>query len=135
MNTLRRSRLLRAALIVIGWLSVALGVLGIFLPLLPTTPFLLLASACFVRSSPRFHHWLTTHRYFGPYLNFYLSGKGIPRRAKIAIIAMLWLTITPSALLFVPWRWLSLLMLVGALGMSVYIARQPEPLIVRDETP
>jgi uncharacterized protein len=129
---LERSPLLRFTLIVIGWISFALGVIGLFLPVMPTTPFLLLASACFVRSSPRFHQWLVNHKYFGTYLRYYLDGKGIPRKAKVGIIAALWLTITPSAVLIVPWLWLSACMLLVALAVSIYIARQPEPVIVRE---
>lgn len=126
-----RPRAVRALLIGLGWTCIVVGVIGIFLPVLPTTPFLLLASACFVRSSPRFHQWLITHKYFGRYLAYYLDGKGIPRKAKVGIIVLLWVTMTPSALLIVPWPWLSVCMLLGALAGSIYIARQPEPVIIR----
>ncbi len=117
--------LLRYALISIGWLSVVLGVLGIFLPVLPTTPFLLLAAACFVRSSPRFYQWLVEHPKLGKYIIYYLEGKGIPRRAKWMAIAMIWLTITLSALLVVPIVWVKVLMFAIAISVSIYILRQP----------
>lgn len=72
-----------------GGLSVALGLLGIVLPLLPTTPFLLLAAFCFARSSPRLHDWLLTHRRFGPVIHNWTEHRAIPRRAKgMAILAM-----------------------------------------------
>lgn len=129
----QRSYFERLALITIGWLSVLLGVIGIFLPVMPTTPFLLLAAACFARSSPRFYGWLTGHRILGPYLRLYMDGKGIPRKAKIGIVAALWLTMLPSALLLVPWLWLTATMLTIALAVTIYIARQPEPTIVRLE--
>lgn len=128
---LRHSPAIRWLLLITGWVALVLGVIGIALPVMPTTPFLLLAAACFLRSSPRFYHWLTHHRWFGPYLRLYLDGKGIPRRSKIGIITILWLTMTPTALLIVPWPWLSILMLLIAICVSLYIARMPEPAVVR----
>lgn len=122
---------MRWLLLILGWISLVLGLIGILLPVVPTTPFLLLSAACFLRSSPRFYHWLVNHRLLGPYLRLYLDGKGIPRRAKIGIISILWLTMTPTALLIVQWRWLSVGLLLIALAVSLYIARMPEPAVVR----
>jgi uncharacterized membrane protein YbaN (DUF454 family) len=75
---------------VAGVLAVVLGVLGIFLPLLPTTPFLLLASWCFARGSTRLHRWLLSHPWFGDYLRNFEAGRGIPLRAKIVATVLLW---------------------------------------------
>jgi uncharacterized membrane protein YbaN (DUF454 family) len=75
---------------VAGTLAVVLGILGIFLPLLPTTPFLLLASWCFARGSTRLHNWLLSHRVFGAYLRNFEAGRGIPLRAKIVATVLLW---------------------------------------------
>jgi uncharacterized protein len=75
---------------VAGTLAVLLGILGIFLPLLPTTPFLLLASWCFARGSERLHRWLLSHRLFGQYLRNFEAGRGIPLAAKIVATALLW---------------------------------------------
>lgn len=93
---------LQYILISIGVLSVALGIAGIFLPLLPTTPFLLLAAACFLRSSKRLHAWIMNHKWFGSYIYNYRTYKAIPRRTKIKAIALLWITISYSALWVVP---------------------------------
>jgi len=112
-------------LIIIGWASVLLGVIGIFLPLLPTTPFLLLAAACFVRSSPKFHHWLVNHPKLGKYILHYLSGEGIPKRAKIMAISMIWTTMSLSAWLVVPYIWGKVALFLIGLSVSIYIYRQP----------
>jgi uncharacterized membrane protein YbaN (DUF454 family) len=87
---------MKALLNVIGVLAVLLGILGIFLPLLPTTPFLLLASACFARGSKPLHNWLLNHRVFGDYLRNFEAGKGIPLKAKIVATALLWASLSWS---------------------------------------
>jgi len=103
-----------------GWLSLALGVLGIFLPLLPTTPFLLLTAFCWARSSPRFHRWLMTNRFFGGSLSDYLAGKGVPLWQKLATLAVLWISLGVSArLLSRPW--VSLLLLAVAIGVTLHV--------------
>ncbi|WP_285423323.1 YbaN family protein [Pseudomonas sp. efr-133-TYG-103a] len=118
-----RSGLVRFLLHGIGWLSVALGVVGIFLPVLPTTPFLLLAAACFARSSPRFYHWLVDHPRLGPWIRDYLQGNGIPLRGKVYAIGLMWLSIGFSCWL-VPLVWARGFMLISAVLVTVYIVRQ-----------
>ncbi|MCD9457793.1 YbaN family protein [Marinibactrum halimedae] len=76
-----------------GWVALVLGVAGIFLPLLPTTPFILLASWCFARSSERFHHWLSQHRIFGPIITRWEAGLGITATVRNRAIFFLWLTL------------------------------------------
>lgn len=115
--------LFRLLLVLAGTLCVALGVLGIFLPVLPTTPFLLLAAACFARSSPRLLHWLNHNRWFGVYIRRYREGLGIPLREKALTIVALWLTIGVSAIFFVPLWWVKLLLVAIALAVTVHIAR------------
>lgn len=115
----------RYFLIAAGWIFVGLGLVGAVLPLLPTTPFLLLAAACFARSSQRFYHWLHANRLFGDYLRRYRDGEGIPLRAKVISISLLWLTLTSSALFALPSHWWHLrlgLVLIG-LAVSVHILR------------
>ncbi|MCU6501035.1 YbaN family protein [Rugamonas sp. A1-17] len=106
----------------VGCLAVVLGVLGIFLPLLPTTPFLLLASACFARGSTRLHHWLQTNRVFGKYLRDYENGKGIPLRGKIWVLVFMWASLGYSM-----WRvdklWLQLMLLLIGGCVSIYLTR------------
>ena len=114
---------MRYLLLAVGWLSVALGVIGIFLPVLPTTPFLLLAAACFARSSPRFHRWLVTHPRLGPWIGDYLSGQGIPLKGKVYAIALMWASIGLSCYL-VPLPWARVLMLTSAVLVTAYILRQ-----------
>ena len=87
----------KVALNCIGTLALVLGVIGIFLPLLPTTPFLLLAAACYIKASPRAYNWLINHRFLGAYIRDYRAGRGIPLKTKIVTIAILWLTLSISA--------------------------------------
>jgi hypothetical protein len=97
---------LRWILVSCGWLAVAAGVVGIFLPLLPTVPFLLLAAACFCRSSERFHRWLMEHNHLGPLLRNYLNGAGIPLRAKTVAISMVWVSFPATTIFFARDLWL-----------------------------
>ena len=88
----------------VGILSVVLGIIGIFLPLMPTTPFLLLAAFCFARSSQRWHDWLYAHRWFGPYLQRYHERHAMTRRDKLLTLLPMWLSIGLTAALVVhPW--------------------------------
>ena len=124
-NNIQPNIVARYCLIVIGWVSVVLGVIGIFLPLLPTTPFLLLAASCFAKSSQRFHSWLLNQPQLGPYIHLYLDGKGIPMKAKAYILILMWFTISTSALFFVDPVALKLMMFSIAAGVTVYILRMP----------
>jgi len=108
-------------LIVIGILSVSLGTAGIFLPLLPTTPFLLLATACFLRSSKRLHNWIMHHKWFGPYIYNYCTYKAIPKKTKITAITLLWFTITYSALCIVPIIEVKLLLFLIAITVTWHL--------------
>lgn len=114
---------LRVLLVGIGCLSVALGVIGIFLPVLPTTPFLLLAAACFLRSSRRLYHWLVGHPRLGPWVRNYLDGQGIPLKGKIYSIALMWASILLSCYL-VPLLYARICMLTSAVLVTAYILRQ-----------
>jgi len=120
-----KKRLTRYLLIAAGTLAVGLAILGIFLPILPTTPFLLLAAFLYARSSERFLHWLLTNRVFGAYIDNYRRGLGIPRREKILTITALWLTISFSAFYVVQAAWLKVLLCLIAVGVTVHLARIP----------
>jgi hypothetical protein len=125
-----RHRSVRYTLLAIGWLSVLLGVIGIFVPVLPTTPFLLLAAACFVRSSRRFYLWLVNHKHLGPWIRDYLEGNGIPLKGKVYAIGLMWASIGLSCYL-VPMPWARAFMLTSAVLVTLYILRQ-KTLPVRD---
>jgi uncharacterized membrane protein YbaN (DUF454 family) len=94
---------------------------GVFLPLLPTTPFLLLAAACYARSSRRFQNWLMTNRLFGDYIGNYLARRGVPRKVKILSISLLWITIGCSVAFAVDALWARILLVVIAVGVTAHI--------------
>lgn len=110
-----------AVLIVIGSIAVGLGVAGIFLPLLPTTPFLLLAAICYANSSERFYHWLLHHQWFGSYIRNYREGRGIPLISKVVALVLLWLTIGASALFVVPVLIGKIALFAIAIGVTIHL--------------
>lgn len=107
---------------VIGSIAVVLAILGVFLPLLPTTPFLLLASACYVRGSERMHRWLLNNRLFGEYLRNVEERRGLPLRAKIITLALLWISMSYSIWTVRAALLKGVLVVIG-LGVTVLILR------------
>ncbi len=128
----KRSRIVRALLIAGGTISLALGAVGIVMPLLPTTPFLLLSAACYCRSSDRLYNWLMGNKWFGEYIRNYAEGKGLTKKTKITALSVLWITIGFSIVFMLP-RLLpltmvlpmQLIMIAVAIGVSVHILRLP----------
>lgn len=114
--------MIKLLLNIAGTVALVLAIIGIFVPLLPTTPFLLLASACYLRGSDRLHHWLLSNSVFGPYLVNIQTGRGIPLRAKITALIFLWSSLLVSAW-YVPLLWVRLLLLVPGIGVSIYLLR------------
>lgn len=112
---------LRILLVIAGTVCVGLGIVGIFVPVLPTTPFLLLAAACYARSSQRFHSWLLNNKWFGSYIKNYLERKGITLRAKIITLSLLWITIGVSIAFAVETLALKLILGIIAIGVSIHI--------------
>lgn len=113
---------MRIILILIGSVSFALGVLGIFLPMLPTTPFLLLSAAAWLKASPSLYEWLLNHRIFGEYIRNFREHRAIPLRVKIISVSMVWLTIGYCIIAVVDeWWWAQLLMALLATAISWHI--------------
>jgi uncharacterized membrane protein YbaN (DUF454 family) len=108
-------------LICAGFLCVGLATAGVFLPILPTTPLLLLAAACFVRSSDRFYQWLITHRLFGRYIKYYREYRAITRGAKVLTLSVLWATIGYTAFVVVHSLLLRALLLLVAAGVTIHV--------------
>lgn len=117
--------LFRHLLAACGWVFLALGVVGTVLPIWPTTPFLLLAAACFMRSSRRLHSWLLQHPKYGHYLTDYFEGRGLTRKVKIVALTTMWASMLASIVLFVPHPAGDAAMLLVAVGVSVYLLRLP----------
>ena len=116
---------IRLGLQTIGFLAVGLGTLCIFLPILPTVPLFLLALACFARSSVRFHAWLLNHQRLGPMVRPYLNQGAIPPQAKFKAILLIWLSIMFSAFVLISLNWIRILLLLIALGITIYLLRLP----------
>ena len=113
---------MKSLLAVLGVVSLSLGVAGIFLPLLPTTPFLLLAAWVFVRSSPRLYAWLINHPHLGVYIRNFRENHAIPLRVKVVSVSLAWLTIGFCIVaVVVPWWWaqVALALLAAAIPWQI----------------
>ncbi len=103
-----------------GVLSIALGILGIILPILPTTPFILLAASCFAASSPGLYAWLIRNKHLGPFVQNYRQGCGVPKKRKREAILFLWGTLCVSAAIFrqpVVWG----ILLLAGIGVTLHL--------------
>ena len=107
---------------IIGLISLSLGIIGVFLPLLPTTPFVLLSGYLFARGSKRMNSWIRNHRIFGEIIRNYQEDKSIPLHAKIYAISLLWLSISYATFFVATGKlWLQILLLSIATGVSIHI--------------
>ncbi len=112
---------MRIFYIILGTLSLVLGILGIVLPLLPTTPFLLLTAALYLKSSPELYKWLINNKYLGSYIKNYRENKAIPIRAKIISLLLLWSTISYCIFCIVPFLWVKIVLALIAAGVTYHI--------------
>lgn len=120
-----KSSFLRKLLIVLGSMSFVLAIVGIFLPLLPTTPFLLLSAFCYAKSSARFYNWLMNNKFFGQYIQDWRDKKGLPLKTKIIALIFLFLTMVSTIVFFVPFLAVKFLLALIAILVATYILRLP----------
>lgn len=113
--------IIKATLIACGCISLLLGALGIFVPLLPTTPFVLLAAACFSRSSEKFYNKLLQNKWLGLYVKNYMEGKGIPIKAKVLSLLILWATIGYLSFFLLSVLWVRILIIIVAMAVTVHV--------------
>ncbi len=111
----------RIFLSALGLLFTGIGIIGIILPLLPTTPFLLLAAACFATSSEKFYNRLLNNRRLGPFIKNYRENRGIPLKTKIFSITLLWAAILSSIVFSVDQTWLRILLFIIATGVTIHL--------------
>jgi hypothetical protein len=115
----------QAVYLIIGTLALVLGAIGLFLPVLPTTPFVILAAACYLRSSKRMHAWILQSRLFGETIENFQAGRGLKRDTKIRALVLMWATISISAFFFVDQLIFRGAMFLVAAGVTVYLLRLP----------
>ncbi len=115
-------KLKKYLLVAFGSISLFLGIIGIFIPVLPTTPFLLLTSFCYVRSSKRLHDWLINHKIFGRYIYNYITYRAVKKSTKIAAIIFLWISLSVSMLIVGSLHLTVFLCLVG-IGVSIHLLK------------
>ena len=132
-----RLKIKRYLFITAGITSLSVGIVGIFVPLLPTTPFLLLSAACFLRSSKSLYNWIINHKIFGKYIRNYLQFHAVVKNFKIISIIFLWLTIICSAVFFTNILLVRILLFLIAVGVTAHIVKLrtlTKEMIEKDET-
>ena len=114
-------KMTRILFLSLGTFFLTVGIIGIFIPILPTTPFLLLAAACYARGSKIWYDWLLKNKWFGTYIDNYRKGRGIPWKVKIVTLLILWTTIIWSAFSVTAIFWIRIALIVIALGVTLHI--------------
>ena len=112
---------MKILLAILGSVSLALGIMGVFLPVLPTTPFLLLSAALYMRSSQRLYDWLMSHKHLGPYIKNFREHKALPLRVKIVSVTMVWATLLYCAFVVAKEWWMSIMFIAIATGVTIHI--------------
>lgn len=107
----------------LGWLALGLAIIGIALPVLPTTPFLLLAAFFFSKGSPRIHQWILNHKWFGPPIRDWQAGMGISLKAKISAIGLMWVSIGYAAWYVVPIVAVKIFLVIVAIGVTIFLIK------------
>jgi len=115
------SKTMKRILVVIGFIALAIGVIGIFIPLVPTTPFLLLSAGCFFRGSDRIYRWLMNHQYLGEYIRNFREHQSIPLSTKIISVSLLWVTILFSIIFIVKLLFLRIFLVLIAITVTIHI--------------
>ncbi len=116
-----QDKLKRRLLVVAGIIFTGIGIIGIVVPILPTTPFLLLATACYMRSSQRLYNWLLNNRLLGIYISSYVQGKGMPLRVKVFTLILLWITIGLSIWFVSQDILIRVILVIVAVGVTIHI--------------
>ena len=124
-NLNKRKKISKLFFILVGHISLGIGLIGIVVPLLPTTPFLLLAAACYIQGSEPLYNWLINQRLLGPYIISYREGKGITAKLKFTLIALIWTTIPLSAIFLLQQLYVRLILFAIAIMVSAIIWRLP----------
>ncbi len=117
------SRIKKFLLIIAGYMFVVLGVIGIILPIMPSTIFFILAAASFLRSSEKNYERLINNRYIGKYIKDYIEQQGMTKNSKIISISFLWLSLLVSIFVFAKFLWLKILLAIIGIGVSIHIGR------------
>ena len=120
-NNKKSNQIIRAILLITGTISLLIGIIGIFIPLLPTTPFLLITAACYARGSDRFYNWLLCNKLFGNYIKNYREGKGVALNIKIISLSLLWTTILFSAVFVVSALLIKIILITIAIAVTIHI--------------